>query len=52
MRTAAIVVSISLEEVRGDILEACAEQGTRAEVVCALDAWDMQALGACQSSIL
>ncbi|WAS90857.1 hypothetical protein [Nannocystis punicea] len=41
-----------LEEVRGDILEACAEQGTRAEVECALNARDMTALGACQSSIL
>jgi hypothetical protein len=41
-----------LEEVRADILEACDEQGTRAEVQCALDAKDMAALGACQSQIL
>jgi hypothetical protein len=41
-----------LEEVRGDVLEACAEQGTRAEVECALGAKDMKALGACSSSIL
>lgn len=41
-----------LEEVRGDILEACAEQGTRAEVECALNAKDMRELGACQSAIL
>lgn len=40
-----------LEEVRADILEACAEQGTRAEVECALEAKTMQALGACQSSV-
>ncbi|MCY1058921.1 hypothetical protein [Nannocystis sp. SCPEA4] len=38
-----------LEEVRADILEACAEQGTRAEVDCALNAKDMKALGACSS---
>ncbi|PCC73892.1 hypothetical protein SAMN02745121_06188 [Nannocystis exedens] len=41
-----------LEEVRGDILEACAEQGTRAEVECALNAKDMKELGACQSSLM
>lgn len=41
-----------LEEVRGDVLTACAEQGTRAEVQCALDAKDMKELGACSSSIL
>ena len=41
-----------LEEVRGDVLEACAEQGTRAEVECALGAKDMKALGACSSSIM
>ncbi|WP_434425621.1 hypothetical protein [Nannocystis pusilla] len=41
-----------LEEVRADILEACAEQGTRAEVDCALSAKDMKALGACQSSLM
>lgn len=41
-----------LEEVRGDILEACAEQGTRAEVECALNAKDMDELSGCQSVIL
>lgn len=41
-----------LEEVRADILEACTEQGTRAEVDCALKAKDMKELGACQSSIM
>ena len=41
-----------LEEVRGDVLEACAEQGTRAEVDCALAAKDMKALGTCSSTIL
>ncbi|MCY0991251.1 hypothetical protein OV203_29160 [Nannocystis sp. ILAH1] len=41
-----------LEEVRADILEACAEQGTRAEVDCALSAKDMKELGACQSSLM
>lgn len=41
-----------LEEVRADVLEACAEQGTRAEVDCALKATTMQELGACDSSIL
>jgi len=41
-----------LEEVRADILEACAEQGSRAEVDCALKAKDMKELGACQSDIL
>jgi hypothetical protein len=41
-----------LEEVRADVLEACAEQGTRAEVDCALKAKTMQELGACDSSIL
>jgi hypothetical protein len=41
-----------LEEVRGDVLEACAEQGTRAEVDCALKAKTMQELGACESALL
>jgi hypothetical protein len=47
-----IAVEEILEEVRGDVLTACAEQGTRAEVECALAAKDMAALGACSSSIL
>ncbi|MBA3545069.1 MAG: hypothetical protein H0T76_01155 [Nannocystis sp.] len=47
-----IAVEEILEEVRGDVLEACTEQGTRAEVDCALAAKDMAALGACSSSIL
>lgn len=38
-----------LEEVRADVLEACAEQGTRAEVDCALKAKTMVELGACDS---
>jgi hypothetical protein len=41
-----------LEEVRADVLEACNEQGTRAEVECALNAKTMQELGACESSIM
>lgn len=40
-----------LEEVRADVLEACNEQGTRAEVECALNAKTMQELGACESSV-
>lgn len=48
----ATAVEEILEEVRGDILEACAEQGTRAEVECALNAADMAALGACDSELL
>lgn len=41
-----------LEEVRADVLEACNEQGTRAEVECALNAKTMDELGACDSSIM
>jgi len=41
-----------LEEVRGDVLTSCAEQGTRAEVDCALKAKTMAELGACDSTLL
>lgn len=46
------VVEEILEEVRADVLEACNEQGTRAEVDCALKAKTMQELGACDSTLL
>ena len=47
-----IAVEEILEEVRGDVLTSCAEQGTRAEVDCALKAKTMAELGACDSTLL
>lgn len=41
-----------LEEVRADVLEACTDHGTKAEVACAMEATDMKTLGECESSIL
>ena len=46
------IVEEVLEEVRGDVLTSCAEHGTRAEVECALNAKTMEALGACDSTLL
>ena len=41
-----------LEEVRADVIEACLDHGTKAEVQCAMAASDMQTLGKCESSLL
>jgi hypothetical protein len=41
-----------LEEVRADIIEACLDHGTKAEVECAMKAEDMETLGGCESSLL
>jgi hypothetical protein len=45
------IVEEVLEEVRDDIIQACLDHGTKAEVQCAMKATDMQTLGKCESSL-
>ncbi|MBL4688719.1 MAG: hypothetical protein JKY37_29290, partial [Nannocystaceae bacterium] len=41
-----------LEEVKQDVLEACADQGTKAEIDCGLKAKDMHELNECASALV
>jgi len=46
------IVKEILEEVRDDVVAACQDQATKAEVECAMAATTMEALGACESGVL
>lgn len=46
------VVKGILEEVRKDVVVACVDQGTQKELDCAMKAETMEALGACESTLL
>ena len=46
------IVKEILEEVRADVVASCQDQGTQKEVDCAMKAETMEALGACESTLL